>query len=144
MAAKHKGDIIKAHLPGKEGINVGFDHRMYCKVLNETEVEKQTRNCERYYREEDESISRSSDDDNEDEEGSVYSEYETESLTSSLAESLDQRSEPSSRERSPESKKLFDDILGKNKNSFYYVLLCMTSISWSLKLPNSTGLFMEL
>lgn len=113
MAAKHKGVIIKAHLPGKEGINVGFDHRMYCKVLNETEVEKQTRTCEQYYREEDESISRSSDDDNEDEEGSVYSEYETESLSSSLAESLDQSPERSSRERSPKSKKLFDDILGK-------------------------------
>ena len=113
MAAKHKGDIIKAHLPGKEGINVGFDHRMYCKVLNETEVEKQKRSCERYYREEDESISGSSDDDNEDEEGSVYSEYETESLSSSSAESLDQRSEPSSRERSQKSEKLFDDILGK-------------------------------
>ena len=96
---------------------------MYCKVLNETEVEKQKRSCERYYREEDESISGSSDDDNEDEEGSVYSEYETESLSSSSAESLDQRSEPSSRERSPKSKKLFDDILGKDiKIDFtYYV-----------------------
>ena len=117
MAAKHKGDIIKAHLPGKEGINVGFDHRMYCKVLNEAEVEKQTRTCERYYCEEVDSSRGSSDNDNDNddvspEEESDYSEYETESSSSSVADSSDQGSEPSKRGRSPKSNKLFDDILG--------------------------------
>ena len=106
-------------MPGKEGINVGFDHRMYCKVLTEAEVEKQTRTCERYYGEGEESLHRSSDDDNDNdnddnvEEGSDYSEYETESLSSSIAESSDQGSEPSKREASSKSNKLFDDILGK-------------------------------
>ena len=122
VAAKHKGDIIKAHLPGKEGINVGFDHRMYCKVLNEAEVEKQTRTCERYNCEEDESSRGSSDNDNDNddvsaEDESDYSEYETESSSSSIAESLDQGSEPSKRgSRSPKSNKLFDEILGNYRN----------------------------
>lgn len=106
---------------------MGFDHRMYCKVLNEGEVEKQTRTCERYYREGEGSSSGSSDDDNDNdndddnddvspEEESDYSEYETESSSSSMADSLDQGSEPSKRGRSPKSNKLFDDILGNNRN----------------------------
>ena len=107
-------------MPGKEGINVGFDHRMYCKVLNEAEIEKQETICERYSREYGVSSSRSSEDDN-DEERSDYSEYESESLSSSSAESFDHSaSEPAKIERSHNSNKLFDDILGKNINS-----LCM-------------------
>lgn len=98
---------------------MGFDHRMYCKVLNEAEVEKQTRTCERYYCEESESSRGSSDNENDDvspEEESDYSEYETESSSSSIAESLDQGLKPPKRGRGPKSNKLFDDILGNNRN----------------------------
>ena len=105
LVAKHRGDIIKAHLPGCEGNNVGFDHRMYCKVLSEEEVEKQTLACEQYFREEEEEEISS------DEEGSDYSEYES-SSSCSRGQVTDPGPERVRRERRAPTP-LFDDILGR-------------------------------
>ena len=41
VATKYKAEVIKQHLPGFQGANVGYDHRMYCNVLSEKEKLKQ-------------------------------------------------------------------------------------------------------
>ena len=48
MAARHKADIIKDHLPGFTSHAVGFDHRMYCKVKTEEEASKQEKFEEKF------------------------------------------------------------------------------------------------
>ena len=86
---------------------------MYCKVLSEEEVEKQTLACEQYFREEEEEEISS------DEEGSDYSEYES-SSSCSRGQVTDPGPERVRRERRAPTP-LFDDILGrlgKIKNQF--------------------------
>ena len=81
---------------------------MYCKVLSEEEVEKQTLACEQYFREEEEI---SSDEDDVVEEGSDYSEYES-SSSCSRGQVTDPSPERVKRERRAPTP-LFEDILGR-------------------------------
>ena len=136
LAAKHKSDIISAHLPEFVGTHVGYDHRMYCNVTTEQELQKQKRVCRAFYKtdrcdspsssddtgnnedsyEERSSPSKSDENENEaeaqsesemDEYEDEYSEYETES------ESDSDKVSNQKKETAFENSNIPSDILGR-------------------------------
>ena len=136
LAAKHKSDIISAHLPEFVGTHVGYDHRMYCNVTTEQELQKQKSVCRAFYKtdgydspssgddtgntedsyEERSSPSKSDENENEaeaqsesemDEYEDEYSEYETES------ESDSDKVSNQKKETAFENSNIPSDILGR-------------------------------